>query len=249
MTGDLANIMARHEKIVLMLSGGKDSMACLFLLRPWWDKITVLFVNTGDAFPEMLDFMRGIRAMVPRFYEVIGDVRGYIEKFGLPSDIVPVNYSHIGQSVTRARKTKINAYLQCCSDNMWLPAQEALKELGATLVIRGQKKSDNHSSPIASGHVENGVEYLFPIEDWTDAAVFAFLAEQPDFKKPEFYDIKHSSLDCMSCTAYCADQKDKFQYMHKRHPRRYEQVLQNLTAIKAAIEAEAGSMNEILGGA
>jgi len=32
---------------VLQLSGGKDSLACLYLLKPKWDDLIVAWVNTG----------------------------------------------------------------------------------------------------------------------------------------------------------------------------------------------------------
>jgi 3'-phosphoadenosine 5'-phosphosulfate sulfotransferase (PAPS reductase)/FAD synthetase len=56
----------RHKpgKAVLQFSGGKDSLACLLLLRPWWDRLTVMWVNTGAAFPETLELMEAVRSRV-----------------------------------------------------------------------------------------------------------------------------------------------------------------------------------------
>ena len=47
--------MQGHERVALELSGGKDSVACLYLLRHQLHKITVYWLNTGDAYPETLD--------------------------------------------------------------------------------------------------------------------------------------------------------------------------------------------------
>ena len=47
----------RHEKIALMFSGGRDSLACLELYRDYLDKMTLIWVNTGANFPEIEDYI------------------------------------------------------------------------------------------------------------------------------------------------------------------------------------------------
>ena len=51
----IAELMDRHDIVVLQFSGGKDSTACLHLLEPWWDKVHVVWVNPGAPYPEMLE--------------------------------------------------------------------------------------------------------------------------------------------------------------------------------------------------
>ena len=57
-TPDLTKLFNRHKKAVLSFSGGKDSLACLHLCRPYRDKLTVAWVNTGAAFPHIVEFVR-----------------------------------------------------------------------------------------------------------------------------------------------------------------------------------------------
>lgn len=45
----MKHIIDRHERVVLFFSGGKDSLTCLLLLRPYWDRLTVCWINTGAA--------------------------------------------------------------------------------------------------------------------------------------------------------------------------------------------------------
>jgi PP-loop superfamily ATP-utilizing enzyme len=43
----------RHAKAILFFSGGKDSLACLHLLREYWDRVLVVWANPGEALPEL----------------------------------------------------------------------------------------------------------------------------------------------------------------------------------------------------
>jgi phosphoadenosine phosphosulfate reductase len=61
----MADVIARHERIVLQFSGGKDSLASLQMVRDHWAKITVAWVNSGDVFPETIELMDTVRARVP----------------------------------------------------------------------------------------------------------------------------------------------------------------------------------------
>ena len=139
----------RHEKIALMFSGGRDSIACLELYRAYLDKITVVWVNTGANFPEIEEYMDQLN--VPNFVEVRTNQPLSIELNGHPVDVLPVNYSSIGQAVTSHKNIKLRTYFDCCAENQWIPAHLKIEELGITCVIRGQRQAESHKNPIKSG--------------------------------------------------------------------------------------------------
>jgi len=62
----IAEIISRHERIALHVSGGKDSLATLYLLRPYWDKLTVYWLNSGDTVPATESMMREIASAILR---------------------------------------------------------------------------------------------------------------------------------------------------------------------------------------
>lgn len=95
--------LARHDRIALQLSGGRDSIACLYLMRPWLDRITVYWLNTGAAFPETLAVIEQMRAWVPHFVEIDGDQPGHVARHGIPSDLVPSSHTPIGLLATGKR--------------------------------------------------------------------------------------------------------------------------------------------------
>ena len=93
-------MIAGHKNIVLWFSGGKDSMACIYLLKEHLDNINVVWVNTSKNYPELLDTVARAKKLCPNFIEVKTDRDAQWEGNGLPSDIVPIEYTKMGQSMT-----------------------------------------------------------------------------------------------------------------------------------------------------
>jgi len=227
----------RHEKVALMFSGGKDSIACLHLIKNYLDKTTVVWVNTGASFPEIEALMEETRQQVPHFLEIKTNQPESIKSKGYPVDVVPVNYTVLGQSVTSIKDFKVRSYFECCAENFWLPCDAEVRKLGITGVIRGQRQSEGHRAPIKSGYVENGIEYNFPIETWSDSEVIDYLKSK-DVVIDERLSMSHSSLDCWNCTAYMAESKDRFNYIKKHHPAKYQSIVETVKKIDNVLTAE-----------
>lgn len=232
----------RHEKIALMFSGGRDSIACLELYRAYLDKITVVWVNTGANFPEIEEYMDQLN--VPNFVEVRTNQPLSIELNGHPVDVLPVNYSSIGQAVTSHKNIKLRTYFDCCAENQWIPAHLKIEELGITCVIRGQRQAESHKNPIKSGEVLDGVEYVFPILNWSDQDVLEYLKSK-NIEITERLSMSHSSLDCWNCTAYVADSKERFEYIKKHYPQEHEKVVNLLKKIDNVVTAELNKIRQI----
>lgn len=235
----MKDIIERHERIALQLSGGKDSLACLAVMRPYWDRLTVYWCNAGDAYPETVDLMDDVRAMVPNFVEIEGRQPAVIEQFGIPSDIVPASGMPMGVAATGRGMLMQDRY-SCCLRSMMLPMHERMIADGITLIIRGQKACDAHKSPITSGHVESGIEYLFPLEDWSDDQVMRFLREQ-GIEIPRFYEVLDSAPDCMTCSGWW--EKGEAKYLKRYHPQQYDVVQGRLDAIREAVGEHIAHFN------
>lgn len=240
----LDDVFDRHEKVALMYSGGKDSLACLYLAKKYLDRVYVVWVDTQANFPEIEAAMAALP--LKNCIRVVSDQPASIKANGYPVDVVPVDYTMHGQMYSNTKHPiLLRDYMKCCAENIWAPAQKALKELAVTAVIRGQRSDESHGAPIKSGDIENGVEHILPLEDWSQQDVL-------DFLKEEGVDVSgrlgmaHSSLDCWNCTAYCNHSKERMDYIKANHPEKYIQVVALLKQIDNAVTEQMSGVRALL---
>ena len=231
----------RHERIVLQFSGGKDSLACLVALEPWWPKIVVAWGNRGADYPETHQVINQVRYLPVEFVDVRPPIPHELsmQAHGQPVDLVPLrNVEDVanltGQPIPGPR---LQSYMACCNRLLWQPLQRFCEEYGATLIVRGQRNAEGMRSPVRSGDVINGVEYLLPIEDMTDKQVVSFL-EAHGWPLPEHYLYTGKSLDCWSCTAYLHESQDRLAYTREFHPDLWRRLVPRLRAVQHAALAE-----------
>lgn len=243
----LAELMDQHETVVLQFSGGKDSTACLHLLQPWWDKVHVVWVNPGAPYPEMIEQMDYMRALVPHFHEVLGQQPEWVEQFGYPVDVVPLWHTNWGQSMRQEPTTRFHSFLGCCHQNLWAPLAQAVTDLGATLVVRGQKLGDPMVTKYPDGYTENGVTYAFPIHDWDDAGVFRYLDDVEAYVPKQYAEGADSSFDCWNCCAYGSHNAQRFAHMQRHHPVMWATMAPVLHDLKQALDQDTDWLKTTLG--
>lgn len=236
----MQEIIDRHERIALQFSGGRDSLACLYLMKPYWDRLTVYWCDTGAAYPETIALMQQVRDMVPNFAVIQGRQPQVIEEFGIPSDIVPVSATPIGRFVGGEAPLIQDRY-SCCIRSMMAPTLERMLEDGITLIIRGQKAKDRLKSKVQSGDVHEGVEYFFPIEEWDSRKVMRFLSDE-GVTIPRFYEMLNGMPDCMTCSAWWEEGSAK--YLRRYHYAQYVQNQQRLDIINKVVGEHIAAFNK-----
>lgn len=220
----------------LQFSGGKDSLACLHLWREKLEETVVLWCNSGAAYPETIEQMERIKAWVPHFLEVRGNQPAVVDQFGYPSDVVPVLHGPQADLVRGRSAPKIQSFVDCCARSLWAPMYSAVKHLGVKRVVRGQRNDEKLTGPIRNGDVLDGIEYVLPIQDWTEPDVWSYLREV-GAEIPAYYETgERTSRDCWSCTAFRFESRERTNNL-KAEQR--EIVFARLEHIRAAI-AEAG---------
>jgi phosphoadenosine phosphosulfate reductase len=192
---------------ILQFSGGKDSLACLYLLKKEWDTLNVVWVNSGAAYEETLDYMKYWRARLPNFIEVTGNQPQQIAEEGWPSDIVPINDTTFGRNFVESDRPKIQSYLNCCSNNIWYPMSDFINRAGVTHIVRGQRAADDRKSGIKNGDIIEGIKYDFPIYSWSDNHVFEFLKDEGAYIPEYYFKGEKTGRDCWDCTAYLEENK------------------------------------------
>jgi 3'-phosphoadenosine 5'-phosphosulfate sulfotransferase (PAPS reductase)/FAD synthetase len=224
-------IFRHHERILLLCSGGKDAVALLYHLENYWDRLVVGWINTGDLCPEIEEFMLGISQKVPNFMVTYSDSRAWRAENGWPSPLVPADYTLLGRAVTGEKNIRVVSNYECCKANVWSPIQTLVEATGATAVLTGQRKEDTSCDPRPSGTWIDGVQYFYPIDDWTLADVQTCLKEQ-GIQDPRFFG-DDTSIDCMTCTGF-PQYTERTAYIKKHHPDKHKEVLLRWAHIKEA---------------
>lgn len=232
--------LQKHDRIALQLSGGKDSLACLYLMRPFLDRITVYWLNTGRAFPETVQTIDAAREFIPNFVEIKSDVDQVHRQMGIPSDIVPTSGTHAGHIFGHTAALIQDRY-SCCFQTIMRPMHNRMIEDGITLIIRGQRNDDELKSPLRSGMTDNGIEFLFPIENWTAKQVIDFLNTKMA-PIPRFYEMLEEAPDCMTCSAWW--EKGAAKYLKRYHNPAYLDLQGRLDAINRAVSEHIVNFNK-----
>jgi len=240
-----------HQRPVLLFSGGKDSLACLYLLRPWWNRVLVMWANAGDPFPETVEQMERVRQLVPNFVEVEGPgyVRGHSPEQTYPADMVPLSATPVGRMAeASAPRFKVHSKFECCWSNWWLPMYNKVNELGIDLVIRGDREDEKltNNYALSGGHDPNDRTFLFPLRNWSKDDVFAYLRAE-GVEIPHSYAYGMGSLDCLHCTAWLNESGNKLRYLRDRHPDAAAEYERRLRLIQSEQERHVRLMKIALG--
>ena len=221
------------RKAALQFSGGKDSLACLHLLRPWVEAgLPVYWTCTGDTIPETLAVVDAVRAWVPDFREIHADVLVWKQIHGLPSDVVTAQSTWIGQ-VYGMTDTKLVGRFDCCQANLMQPMHDRMLADGIEVVIRGTKLADTGKVPQAAPG--DPYELLMPLLNWSHEQVFDFLRSRGIPVSAVYDSFKSiSAPECLHCTAWWDDGKGA--YLKQLHPDKVDQYRVGLQTIRAELQ-------------
>ena len=238
-------VMDRHECIAFGLSGGKDSLAVLYLLQDQAHRFTAYHMDTGDLLPEVVEAVEQAKALCPNFVHIRGDVLAWHRANGLPSDLVR---DQRGAAVAPSSGLRMVPRYDCCVANLMRPIWQRMVADGNTLVIRGTKAVDLPRLPVVSGQIVDGVEFLLPLQDWSHAEVFAYLrAEGVPISR--VYEHMTNAPECARCPAWLGE--NRAAYLRQYHPalaadyrarlhavwREIDPALQAAAAVMARLEA------------
>lgn len=232
----VASALSRHQRVAFQFSGGRDSTAALYLLRPYWDRLTVYHLDTGDQFPETRAVVEQVERDFGRPFErIAGDVAAVRRDVGLASDLVPVDNTPTGQLVS-GRPLKIISRYECCWRSLMAPMHARIVQDGITLLVRGQRDDEYATPPLRSGQSQDGIEVLYPIEGWSGEQVSAYLQDN-HLPLAVFYERgARRAPECMGCTAWWDE--GRAEYLREYHPVKFEAYRAQMRVIRIEIDRQ-----------
>jgi len=227
----ISAIMARHTRAIVGFSGGKESIAIAHMLEPYKDKVELVWVNTGAMFPHMEEFVREYGRRF-RLTELSSNQTQRFATAGLPSRVVPIANVPIKNRDNRERLL-INDWMSCCFQLRTKPIYDYMVQVGATLLIHGQRQEDQaYFSP---GPELQGAEVFAPLDDWSQQQVLDYI-EAHSLQLPEQYPEVMDSLECWNCTATLSP--ERFKYMREHYPILLDRLRPALGAVYTAVAVE-----------
>jgi 3'-phosphoadenosine 5'-phosphosulfate sulfotransferase (PAPS reductase)/FAD synthetase len=216
---------------IIQCSMGRDSLALVHYLRDEWEDSLVVWVDAGAPLPEVEKIAEFVKAQVPHFLRVETNSAKWIEEHGIPADVIPIWQHESGAEIAGFQGQKIASSLECCLQNIMLPLHSAAVLHGVKRIYRGQRTAEALKSPVRSGAVFNGIEIVFPLENWTDAEVCAYLLENGWPLSP-WYQYGNKGMECWHCSGYAQESKGAFQYLAEQHPEKWSVVERRLQYIR-----------------
>jgi phosphoadenosine phosphosulfate reductase len=239
-----------EPRIGIQFSGGKASLAVLYLCRPILDRATVYFGDTGIVYPHMVEFVHRTCAKLGAKLKVISPPMP-IEKWqaerGLPSDLLPIEATWEMAALKGPNHSpqKLQTIFSCCGHMLWMPIHNAMIEDGIQVIIRGSKASDHHVTTPDRHVDERGVLYSNPIWKWTDDEVFAFL-KKVGAEIPDHYTVTNNSFDCILCTAFLNSPgaSERLKYTKLKYPDVWPELRRRLNVVREVIDSEREKLDE-----
>lgn len=245
---DLKDFYDKHNRVALLFSGGKDSVAMMHLTKPYWDKTVFVWVNTGASCPEITAYMAKVRKEVPHFVELVSNQPEFVANNGYPADVVPVSQTTAGfyyDKTPRSTELRVCSKYDCCRANIWTPIYEFMSTSTIDGMLKGQKESDHETTCwdpycfVAGRQIDLG----YPLRNWTDEDVRSYIKSKGELMYERFK-LSHSSLDCWNCTAYWKQFGERTEYMKVRHPEQWKMVESVVKDMRKVIKSETS----LLGG-
>jgi phosphoadenosine phosphosulfate reductase len=243
---DLYGALDRHQAAAFSFSGGKDSLAVAYMLRPAADRVTVYCVDTGDLLPELQDIIAHVEVMFPRFVRIQTSAAAYITRNGLPSDLVPYQSHPLGRRIGQAAIPLVSSY-DCCWYNVMEPLLHRVQQDGCTLLIRGTKSSDMPRLPVVDGQLLGGIEHCYPLQAWSNDDVLAYLRAEGAPIAPMYDFGLRTSFDCATCPAWWREGRGP--YLKERHPELFGVYQARLRQVTDALRPVIGDFLDAIGAA
>ena len=226
----IAKVFERHTTPVLWLSGGRDSLALLHLLRPWHKSVTLLRNHLDGGWPGVTENLMALAESwgfsLPIFTHPRLTFEDYVAQYGYQTEVVPTDADTVivPASPWHDGSLLVSSFWHCTLLRSIYPLLEATMALGADAILTGSRASDAPLFAMMGAEAPQGKDVVGyvrynPLNAWTTEEVYAYIDEH-HIPLPEHYQWKrqmegrYAWPDCLRCTA----QPEHWQLLREHYP-------------------------------
>lgn len=236
----IATAMQTDRPAFLSFSGGKESVVLASLCEPWRDRIALLWVNTGQMAPHMVDFVMSYRDRF-RLHELRSDDPSENwQAHGIPADIAPL------PNMMGLAEPKMQPWVNCCNALRHRPLLGHLQAIEPCTLIHGQRRSDPGGERAAQGvqaSLPAHVEMIGPLWDWLESDVMAHIRAERLALPIQYGEGLPDSLECLACPAPISAARLRF--LDRHYPDVATETRALLATTLAAVDAFTDNLRSL----
>lgn len=230
-------------RVLVQLSGGKDSVVVLFKARQLYKDVTALYNDMGDAYPHVTKYVVDLcnEWKVPLIISKPSrSVLDTVKEDGYPSDMLTIwADTEMFAGLIDKPLAKLQSGIACCTKHLYLPMLAATLNFKPDVIWRGSKACDDH---VTAGPTFDmyGIPGYCPIWEMADEDVFEF-AHENDIRLLYHYDLGVGhGLDCIRCTAWLnKTDHGRVAFTAQLHPEEFKDLKARYELITSELERQA----------
>jgi 3'-phosphoadenosine 5'-phosphosulfate sulfotransferase (PAPS reductase)/FAD synthetase len=240
------------EKTVILFSGGRDSTTLVHQMRHFAGLMRVVFVDTGALFPHVVEHVHSFTEKMGFQLDTVHPpmpLEEYHKEMGLPVDLLPIeNQVEMGKYVEVKKEERLQSWMQCCVNMMWLPLDRYLEKNEVKIVYLGTREAEpRKGSDRANYQNGKGVNFFCPLWNWSEDEVMDYLREK-ELPIPIQYEYGCDSLDCWRCTAALDGHGEaKMRFMSIKYPALYHFMIPSFKKIRNLTVPHLARLDRIIG--
>ena len=230
----IAKVFERHATPVLWLSGGKESLTLLHLLRPWREHITLLHNRLDGGWPGVTENLMvlvetwGFASPILTHPKLTFD--DYVAQYGYQTEVVPTDADTVvvPASPWHDNSLRMSSFWHCTLLRGIYPLLEATMALGADAVLTGSRASDAPLFAMMGAEAPQGKDIVGyvrynPLYAWTTDDVYDYSNDHhihlpPHYQWKRQVEGQYVWPDCLRCTA----QPEHWRLLREQYPDVYE---------------------------
>ena len=237
-------------RVLVQLSGGKDSVVTLYKAAEAGHEVTALYNDMGDMYPHVTMYVVELcnEWKIPLIISKPSrSVLDTVKEDGYPSDMLTIwANTKLFPALKDQPLVKLQSGVECCNRHLYQPMLQATLNFKPDQVWRGSKVTDDH---VTAGPEFDmyGISGFCPIWEMTDEDVFEF-AREHDIKLLYHYDmgVGHG-LDCIRCTAWLNNTDfGRSAFTARLHPEEFKDLRNRYELISSELDRQAVHQHEFL---